>query len=693
MRRVFLSIFIVILPALVLLMSGCEAPVLVLHPRLAVRGKELAVAVQVRPAPEDGEYMLFTSSGHEGREWRQQGRFGGRLTALLAGEGALLQVFVDGTVVVIRDEGDPPMAYGQRSRELRLAAAARIGGIPHALDVSGERRILLMRMRGNAWEQRGPALRLLGVPRMVRLTMLDDEPVVLWRTEIGGSIEPGIRCMRLSGDEWRTMQNPPVAGKSVFAVASDGSELLLVRARVNETGSRKRLMQVLRFDGDQWHEVPDGIEMPDNIEGAGINGMDLVLWQGRACFAITDASGLRIFACDDIAAGECRWRLLATPYHVELSKWQMWMSIIVFVAVAIMLIMFNRWAVGRMSGEGKKKLRGHGDLASPLDRAFAMILDGLLVLPLPVGYVLYGGGLDAPEIIKAEQGYLYWIWLGGLGVYLSVSEARWGTSVGKRLFGIQVRSLDYGPISPLQAVMRNLARVVDFWPVVIGQAPVPYLVAMLCVLFSTRRQRFGDTLAGTFVTVHIPLAKREIILASASPRRRELLRETGLEFTVKPADMNERLDIGSSPEENAMRLARGKAERVADACTGAEIVIGADTLVVVGQEAVGKPQDRADARRILSRLSGSVHQVVTAVAVIDRATGRMLVSTEVTEVEMRELSPEEIADYVDSGEADGKAGAYAIQESGDRFVKAVHGSLSNVIGLPMELLMRMLNEL
>ena len=183
----------------------------------------------------------------------------------------------------------------------------------------------------------------------------------------------------------------------------------------------------------------------------------------------------------------------------------------------------------------------------------------------------------------------------------------------------------------------------------------------------------------------------ELILASASPRRRELLAATGRAFRVVPSDAEETVPEGLSPTEAAEHLACRKAAAVA-ARLSRGIVIGADTIVTSGPDIIGKPTDREDAIRILESLSRRAHTVITGLCLIDARSGRRLSGCERTRVQMRRMDRREIEAYVDSGEAMGKAGAYAIQESGDRFVERIEGSFSNVVGLPLELLGRMLEE-
>lgn len=182
-----------------------------------------------------------------------------------------------------------------------------------------------------------------------------------------------------------------------------------------------------------------------------------------------------------------------------------------------------------------------------------------------------------------------------------------------------------------------------------------------------------------------------ILLASASPRRAELLTAAGLLFDVLPADVDERRLDGEAPEAHCARLARDKAQLVAPSAAG-RTVVAADTIVVVGDEVLGKPADEVDARRMLGLLSGRRHEVLTAVAVLapDRP---VVVTVERTTVEFSALTAAEIAWYVASGEPLDKAGAYAIQGLASRFVARVEGSYSNVVGLPIATVYRLLRDI
>jgi septum formation protein len=180
-----------------------------------------------------------------------------------------------------------------------------------------------------------------------------------------------------------------------------------------------------------------------------------------------------------------------------------------------------------------------------------------------------------------------------------------------------------------------------------------------------------------------------LVLASASPRRAELLRAAGFVFQVDPAETDESVLPGESATAYVTRVARDKATAVQMRHPGAA-VLGADTTVVVDDEILGKPSDRRDAARMLTRVSGRSHDVLTGICVV--CGTRIVSAVEVSRVRVAVLTPEEIRWYVDSGEPDDKAGAYAVQGLASRFIEAIEGSYSNVVGLPVARVYRILRE-
>ncbi|MEK6799576.1 MAG: Maf family protein [Planctomycetota bacterium] len=185
-----------------------------------------------------------------------------------------------------------------------------------------------------------------------------------------------------------------------------------------------------------------------------------------------------------------------------------------------------------------------------------------------------------------------------------------------------------------------------------------------------------------------------LILASASPRRAELLRAHGFAFSVVPSPVAEPNDFHTqiAPTELAERISRHKAESVARIVPEG-LILAADTLAALDQSVFGKPVDRQDARRILRSISGTRHHVITGVTLLDAQSGWRLTRHDVTTVTMRRLSDEELESYLDTNAWIDKAGAYGIQDQGDAFVERIDGSFTNVVGLPMELLARMLASL
>jgi len=182
-----------------------------------------------------------------------------------------------------------------------------------------------------------------------------------------------------------------------------------------------------------------------------------------------------------------------------------------------------------------------------------------------------------------------------------------------------------------------------------------------------------------------------VILASASPRRSSLLRQLGVQFTTAPADVDESVCPGETPEQYAGRLSLDKA-RAAAVTAGEGIVIAADTIVILKNEILGKPSNAQDAVRMLSMLSGKTHLVMTALTVLDAATGKTMTRLSRTKVTFHRLTAEEIASYVRTGEPHDKAGAYGIQGKGALLVSRIEGCYFNVVGLPLSILGEMLEE-
>ncbi len=196
----------------------------------------------------------------------------------------------------------------------------------------------------------------------------------------------------------------------------------------------------------------------------------------------------------------------------------------------------------------------------------------------------------------------------------------------------------------------------------------------------------------SFAGQALPDTKAQLVLASASPRRKMLLQGLGLDFRVEPADIDEVVLEGESPQETVTRLSLAKATAVASSLDHG-LVIGADSMVVLEGRTIGKPADEEEARRMLRELRGTSHQVTTGITVIDLASGRSLTGSMTSDVNLREFSDEEVEASIATGTPMDKAGAYAVQDPDLRPAASWDGCYSNIVGLPVCKLLAMLNEL
>ncbi len=186
----------------------------------------------------------------------------------------------------------------------------------------------------------------------------------------------------------------------------------------------------------------------------------------------------------------------------------------------------------------------------------------------------------------------------------------------------------------------------------------------------------------------------KLILASASPRRAEILRNAGIEFDVRTTDVDESRLIGELPGDYVRRLALAKAQSAAAKCGPVDetLILGADTVVLVDADILGKPVSQNDARTMLRRLSGRIHEVHTGLALLRTTGAEQRVVEEVTRVHFAPLTDREIEDYIATGEPFDKAGAYGIQGIGGRYVARIEGCYFNVMGLPLARLWSLLRQ-
>lgn len=188
----------------------------------------------------------------------------------------------------------------------------------------------------------------------------------------------------------------------------------------------------------------------------------------------------------------------------------------------------------------------------------------------------------------------------------------------------------------------------------------------------------------------MPPSLPRLVLASGSPRRRELLAGLGVDFEVRPADLDETMLAGESPREHVARLAREKSAARAES---GELVLAADTVVLLDGGVLGKPDGEEEARAMLRRITGRDHTVLTGVCLWDPERRRRAETVESSEVTIGPMTAEQIAWYVDTGEPMDKAGSYAIQGLGTLFVEGIDGNYTNVVGLPLPAMRRLFVEL
>lgn len=189
---------------------------------------------------------------------------------------------------------------------------------------------------------------------------------------------------------------------------------------------------------------------------------------------------------------------------------------------------------------------------------------------------------------------------------------------------------------------------------------------------------------------------KQLILASQSPRRLQLLKDAGFKFLVHPVKVSEIIKENLNSSEVVLDLARTKAKALLDEQPAYQnesvVILSADTLVVKDEQILGKPQNETEAKNFLQLLSGNLHEVKTGVCFYSLPEGKIILKLDITKVQFRSLTTQEIQDYIKTGEPMDKAGAYGIQGLGGKFVESTSGSWSNVVGLPMELVMKTFEE-
>ncbi len=678
MKRAVLSSLFVIILALALFLPSLSkesgdfftSPHLTFGPRHG-----LDIGFQVASGQDGAVYEIRTLASLEDA-WKSRGRYNGVLAGLVRNGSDLWVATSDGSLVRMSDVSTPVTLP---DNNLALLDIAWYGDGIVGLDNSSGVLRLLKPGADQSWEEVEVIRTNVGTVQKARLIPIGETLHLVWQSADADLTSGALTHVVRENGLWDREEAIPIGGSIIFTVFQDGSALRLVAKSEDLLGRlRPPAMTFLVNRGSGWlkdHAVPESIEkrLLDAFDFAAVGSWNRQAW------LFTSYQGASVMMQNsDQHFGE-------TSFGESLRSEFGWSGGFTVVFTVLMALLLVRSC--RRSRLISKLFPGRP--ADLMSRAIALFIDNLIT-SVGVGvYHFASGDLNIYEELftVGMMNQAFWINLGALVVFTAAMETAFGSTPGKWLMGLRVRSVNGGPPTAFQAIGRDLLRLIDMFPLVF-----PGLIGVIAAVANKRRQRIGDWLAGTIVRRHAPLASRKIVLASASPRRRELLEAAGLEFEVRPAYIDESAIRGETPRDAALLIAKAKAGAVLGQIPNAnEIIIAADTIVVVDEEILGKPRDEDDAKRMLTLLSGRSHKVITGVVVWDALTHQIIADAEETEVEFRTLVQGEIDRYVASGDAMDKAGAYGIQSG--YLVRQVRGSLSNVAGLPMELLNELLRLL
>lgn len=688
----------------VLFCAGCESPSY-LDPRIAHISGDLLLTTSSISENKDisNSFTVYAKTSEKKFSLKTVGTYYGEVVAYINKDDKLYLIFADSSIYSVADLKDPqllPILEGDSQVQVFAASAYNGKILAWVKNAQGEMTFLEYLPGSDKWQDSSVKTPTPFTPAFSEMVALSDDSLALFlRRYISGIVTPGIMSFIYDNNHWSNLPLPP--GKLLsggFAVCAEGSEILLLRDAGREMEQADG-MPLSRYTAKGWAALPSVpfSEAQMKLPGAGI---DIKKVGSTYYVARSDATGLQLLMANDIDNGN--WNRLDVGMSREFAfseNSMLFLLLFIFVALSISfrIIIKRQIKNSKDSDEIEEMLEAIeaskiGGVATIFDRALAMFLDSALVLPVLL-YSLDNKYAFWDNIAGADEGMAFVLWFLSLQLYCSIAEILFKTTVGKMIVGIRVRSLYGGEPTRVQCFVRSTARAIDFFPVPFFGSPIPYLIALVSASITSRRQRVGDIFAKTVVLRHTPVRKREIVLASGSPRRSELIRSLGLKFSVSVADIDETIVEGLPPQMFAERLALQKCQKVAGSVKRGSLVIAADTVVVVDDKVLGKPASEQDAIEMLQRLSGDEHQVITAVAIIDTATAQELVRSDATTVYMKKLSLNEVTEYVASGEGEDKAGSYAIQGEGGELIERIDGSLSNVIGLPVELLLAMFKDI
>lgn len=657
-------------------------------PRLAAGGGRVAGGFQV-DSGENGTFELF-AAGANGDDLRPLGRFHGQLAGVAVdGDGNCLALTRDGALGRYGDDVDTLAEPDSRWKMLGLIW---FDNQPVAVANDGGQLFLVRLDRDGNWRQDVAPIARAGEATRVDSVLVEGRLHLVWNSRANDLSGGALRHATLSKGKWREGASLPLGDVSAFAAvafrgegaplfaeaAGDGVAVFATRQDIL-TGEKRRVAGYVWSDG-RWTRTRLSADASSSLGQAFSYAAAGDPDTGTAW--LTAGSKGAFFTPAGAEPGSAAFRVggEAAVQPVGVPQWG---SLITFGAMLFLVVLYCR----RSRALSRAFPGRPPDLFS---RGAALMVDWFLVSFAMGAYHIANGDVRILPALLATgdvQG-IFWANLGALILFTALAEGLYGCTPGKYLAGLRVRSVLGGRPAFLQAVLRNMLRVVDMFPLPIA---FPGLLGVIATLFGPRRQRVGDIMAATIVRRHLPLGKRKFFLASASPRRLELLHTLGLDVRPEAMDIDEDSVEGKTADETVVLLAQKKVQAATGSVRAGEVVVAADTVVVLDGDILGKPVDADEARGMLRRLSGRSHSVFTGVAVWDSLTGQALSDVDETEVEFRVLSDREIDEYVASGDPMDKAGAYGVQSG--FLVKQVRGSLSNVAGLPMEKLQGMLMQL
>ncbi len=673
-RRFFVAVTVVVL-SVVFSGTGAGAAETAFKP-LLVAGPDGDIAGGYQLSGGDnGEFELLTLDP-DSRQAFSLGRYNGILAGVaVRGRGDILAVTRDGALGAY---GDAPESLALPDSRWNMQALTVRAGNPVVLHQDGDGLVLAVPDGEGSWTILPGSIRQSAAVRNAVLLEFDGRLHLFWNNQ-SDDLSEGVLRQAVHRDDGWVIRRPLAIGEaSSFAVVPDSAGLRLAALVPDPLGYGPPAVKSYRLADGEWHDarLPEAVSrlVEESFAFASAAG------PGGAVWLATGAAGASVLWPDGQATA-------VRSTSEQLGQWPGWASVITLSAIVILVAMYCR----------RSRLLSRALPGRPVDflsRGAALLADWLIVSFALVPYHVANGDIYIlPSLMSSGDVMgIFWVNLAALAAFTAAGEGLFGKTPGKHFARIRVRSALGGPASFSQAIMRNGLRIVDMFPLPIA---FPGIVGLVASFLNPRRQRIGDMLAGTVVRRHLPLSERSFLLASASPRREELLGALGqpVRILTPGVDEDKVMDEAASkiPADIVMVLAQAKARSVIAGIADREIVIAADTVVVLDDVILGKPKDREDAVDMLTRLSGRSHKVVSGVAVFDPTTGQGLSDFDVTEVEFRQLSAAEIGAYVETGDPMDKAGAYGIQNS--HLVKQVRGSLSNVAGLPMEKLQKILGLL